>query len=257
MCSVELLKEAEEKRNKREKDKTVSPNHQRSGLARSSSLLYSLLMSVTYLILIFVPHTLGFRVNRIRIDDVSFISDFVREDIVSNFHYDADVYSAVKAIHRICESNAWASKCKVSFSLPDTINVEFDKIIPVALLVDDSGKVYFVSNTGEKIETHITLSLIYKFRSKLNLPFIKLQSQRCSIPDIVRFISYVERELPRFIDQFICSDFSVELYSTDKYKVMLPIDDLYGAFSRFLRMRSHITDAVEVDARGREKIFVK
>lgn len=211
-----------------------------------------------YIFLFSYSSFVNFKVGRIRIDDISYISSLVREDIVSNFSSELNLASIVKEVHSICENSPWASNCRVSFNLPDTINVEFEKVIPVAFLIEDDGKLSFLSRDGQKITTQVNVSKIYRFKERFSLPFVKIQSQRCSAEQIADFINYVRKKSPDFLDQVICSDFSLEIYSNEKYKVILPLDDLYGAFDRFLKMKNQImNNATEVDARGKEGIFVK
>ncbi len=217
----------------------------------------SLVVLIIYIFLISYPFFADFKIGRIRIDDVSYISDLVRDEIANSFDVNSDISSSVQQIYKKCESSPWASDCRVSFQVPNVINVEFRKVVPVAFLIEDDGKVSFISGDGQKIETHINISRLYKFKEKLSLPFVKFQSSRCSMKDIADFISYVRSEIPNFLDQVLCSDFSLEIYSTEKYKVILPLDDLYDSFNRFMKMRNQIGNVSEIDVRGKNGIFVR
>lgn len=215
-------------------------------------------ISVVYILLVIYPFLfVDSKVRRIRIDDVSYISDLVRDEIINNFDGSSDIGSSVERIYGICESSSWASDCRVGFEIPDVVIVEFRKVVPVAFLIEDDGIVYFISQDGQKIMTPLNISKLYKFKEKLSLPFVRFQSSKCSMKDVVDFINYVRAEVPNFLDQILCSDFSLEIYSTEKYKVILPLDDLYGSFNRFMKMRSQIGSVSEVDVRGKDGIFVK
>lgn len=228
---------------------------QNANLTEISVNLFILFMYVVFLV---IPFLVDVKVKRLRIENFSYISELVKKDIFGNFDVSNFKVSRIaEEIYERCQSSQWAKDCRVSFELPDTLVVDFKEVLPVAFLVESDGRISILSDSGNKIETQVYLSDIVNFREEFRLPFIMLRSERCEVENLSRFIVFVNEVAPDFIDQIVCSDFSVEIYSTEKYKVILPSDDLFGAFSKFLSMRNQIKNASEIDVRGEDGIFIK
>jgi hypothetical protein len=209
----------------------------------------------------FLPFFLNIEAKRLRIENVSFISQLVREDILDFFEENSgdDVRDLIHSVFSACEKSLWTKSCQVDFALPDIISVKFEEIVPVAFLLD-GDKIFIVSQYGEKIQTPILISEMYeKGINNFPIPFLIIKSENCSLKEISDFLKYLYDVKKNFADQVVCLDFSVEVYSRQGYKIILPRDEMKYAFSRFLNVESKIQKEgiSEVDFRGNGKAFIK
>jgi hypothetical protein len=227
----------------------------------SSSLISPLLSFFIVFFLAIFPFFVPLEVKRIRIENISSISELVRKDILNFFDPNSGgkLKDIIYSVFSACEKSLWARSCQVDFALPDILVVRFDEILPRALLLDQD-KVFIVSQYGEKIQTPILLHQIHE--NGLNnfpVPFLIIRSPSCSLKEISDFLNYLYEIRKGFADQVVCLDFSVEIYSREGYKIILPRDDMKRAFARFLNVESKIKEKgiSEADFRGNDKVFVK
>ena len=227
------------------------------------SSLFPIFSSLLFSFFVVLPFFFDFRVDRIRIDNFSSISELVKKDILQSFEkmkmseFDyGSLENFLYFLWRACEDSLWARNCSVSFSLPNLVELKFDEVFPVALLVD-GDKVFVVSSDYSKIQTPLTLNQVYSIGLQdFTLPFLFLKSERCDLENISKFIMYVSSST-RDIEQIVCFDFSLELYTKQGQKIILPKDDLYSSFSRFLSLKQNLGSAKEIDMRNEEKVFVR
>jgi cell division septal protein FtsQ len=208
-----------------------------------------------------LPFFLHIEAKRLRIENISSISQLVKKDILDFFEENSgkDVKDLIHSVFSACEKSLWTKSCQVDFALPDIISVKFEEIIPVAFLLD-GDKVFIVSQYGEKIQTPILISEMHqKGLNTFPIPFLIIKSGNCSLKEIADFLNYLYDVKKNFADQVVCLDFSVEIYSRQGYKIILPRDDMKYAFSRFLSVESKIQreGISEVDFRGNDKAFIK
>ncbi len=209
----------------------------------------------------FLPFFLHIEAKRLRIENISSISQLVKKDILDFFEEKSgqDVRDLIHSVFSACEKSLWTKSCQVDFALPDVISVKFEEIIPVAFLLD-GDKIFIVSQYGEKIQTPILISEMYeKGLNTFPIPFLIIKSVNCSLKEIADFLKYLYDVKKGFADQVVCLDFSVEVYSRQGYKIILPRNDMNYAFSRFLNVESKIQKEgiSEVDFRGNDKAFIK
>ncbi len=219
------------------------------------------------------PFFFSFSVSRLRFENISFVSELLKKDIFENMgdlikekKMDLDSKNLdskklnprfiLKSIYEICQLSVWTKKCEVDFLLPGLAVINFVEIEPIGFLLD-GDKVFLISTDAQKVSS-IPISHIYELGlNKLSLPFIKIESGRCSLDEIVSLISYMRSLGANYIDQVVCFDFSFELFTDEGYRVILPKDDVQVAFAKFVRLKEGMEGVSEIDVRGVEKIFVK
>lgn len=227
------------------------------------SSTFPIFSSLIFSFFVILPFFFDFRVDRIRIDNFSSVSELVKRDILESFEklkaseFDyGSLSDFLYFLWRACEDSLWAKNCSVSFSLPNLVELKFDETVPIALLID-GDKVFVVSSDYSKIQTPLTLNQVYSIGlQRFSLPFLFLKSERCNLEEISKFIIYIS-SATRDIEQIVCFDFSLELYTKHGQKIILPKDDLYSSFSRFLILKQNLGSAKEIDMRNEEKVFVR
>ncbi len=241
---------------------------------RFFSCTYKEMLFVPFFSLLFfllfasVPLFVKFDIFRIRIEGASLrISEIVKKDIFSRIQLEdtginltgrfsfVDMLGFFSLLHSACQKSIWTVLCHVDFRFPDLVLIEFEAVKPIGFLAEN-GYVFLVSDNGDKLSEPISISKIYEL--KLNyLPFIKIESSRCNIKDIISQIKTLAEKINP--DQIVCLDFSLEVYLRDGYKAVFPRDNFENAFHRFVKFLDELSDRSisEIDMRGDGKIFVK